>query len=189
MQYIARTCLPNASYEKQNMLLVWLQSDKKLKYIVLVYESELEDDLVGETSGYFQRMMRSILTGFRQVEECDDDFAAEQAQKLVDVSKFWFYPHVIARGKQQSHGVQRRMVLVDIFLEFFKLFFLLCCWYMRPSVRCGGYTWPVLTATSIWKSFLKYEWCPWNCILQFHGHHSYFRKDFQMLVAAKEGEI
>ena len=25
--------------------------------------------------------------------------------------------------------------------------------------------------------------------LQFHGHHSYFSKDFQMLVAAKEGKI
>ena len=25
--------------------------------------------------------------------------------------------------------------------------------------------------------------------LQFHGHHSYFRKDFQMLLAHKEGEI
>ena len=25
--------------------------------------------------------------------------------------------------------------------------------------------------------------------LQFHGHHSYFRKDFQMLLAHKKGEI
>ena len=25
--------------------------------------------------------------------------------------------------------------------------------------------------------------------LQFHGHHSYFRKDFQMLLAVKKGEI
>ena len=25
--------------------------------------------------------------------------------------------------------------------------------------------------------------------MQFHGHHSYFRKDFQMLVGAKEGEL
>ena len=24
--------------------------------------------------------------------------------------------------------------------------------------------------------------------LQFHGHHSYFRKDFQMLLANKKGE-
>ena len=25
--------------------------------------------------------------------------------------------------------------------------------------------------------------------LQFHGHHSYFRKDFQMMLAHKKGEI
>ena len=25
------------------------------------------------------------------------------------------------------------------------------------------------------------------CKLQFHGHHSYFRKDFQMLLTLKEG--
>ena len=28
-----------------------------------------------------------------------------------------------------------------------------------------------------------------NCSLQFHGHHSYSRIDFQMLLAVKEGEI
>ena len=28
-----------------------------------------------------------------------------------------------------------------------------------------------------------------NCKLQFPGHHSYFRKDFQMLLAVNEGEI
>ena len=50
---------------------------------------------------------------------------------------------------------------------------------MWPSARCGGYKWPVLTATRIWKSFLKYEWCPIK--LQF--------ADLHMLVAAKEGEI
>ena len=27
------------------------------------------------------------------------------------------------------------------------------------------------------------------CNLQFHGHHSNFRKDFQMLLAHKKGEI
>ena len=51
-----------------------------------VYDSELIDDLRSETSGYFCRMMYSLCTGFRQVEECDDDYADEQAQKLVDVS-------------------------------------------------------------------------------------------------------
>ena len=28
-----------------------------------------------------------------------------------------------------------------------------------------------------------------NIILQFHRHHSYFRKDFQMLLTVKEDEI
>ena len=26
-------------------------------------------------------------------------------------------------------------------------------------------------------------------VMQFHGHHSYFRSDIQMLLAVKEGEI
>ena len=56
-----------------------------------------------------------------------------------------------------------------------------------PSARCGNYISPFLCANSIWKSFLKYEWCPWNCKLEFHGHHSYFRKDFKMLLTFKEG--
>ena len=41
----------------------------------------------------------------------------------------------------------------------------------------------MLIANSICKSFLKYE------TFTFHEHHSYFRKDFQMLLAVKEGEI
>ena len=44
----------------------------------------------------------------------------------------------------------------------------------------------ILTAKTNLKSFLKYERCLRNCNLQFHRHHSYFRKD---LLAAKEGEI
>ena len=53
-------------------------------------------------------------------------------------------------------------------------FCLLCCCCIWPSTRCWGYTWPKLTVTaySIWKLFLKYKWCPWNCKLQFHGLHS-----------------
>ena len=74
-----------------------------------------------------------------------------------------------------------------IFWYFLDYYFLLCCCYMWPSARCGNYISPFLCANSIWKSFLKYEWCPWNCKLQFHGHHSYFRKDFQMLLTLKEG--
>ena len=38
-----------------------------------------------------------------------------------------------------GHGVQRRMMSVDNFFVFLRLLFLLCCCYMRPSVRCGGY--------------------------------------------------
>ena len=96
---------------------------------------------------------------------------------------------------------------MDIF--FFRIFQIIIFCFVGDIfdlVHDVGYTWLVLTvtATSIWKSFLKYEWCPWNCKLLFHGHqsyfrkdfqklqfhrhHSYFRKDFQMLVTAKEGE-
>ena len=28
-----------------------------------------------------------------------------------------------------------------------------------------------------------------NCKLQFHGHHSYFRNDFQMLIAVNIGYV
>ena len=27
------------------------------------------------------------------------------------------------------------------------------------------------------------------CSLQFHGHHSYFRKDFQIVLSVKGGEV
>ena len=92
--------------------------------------------------------------------------------------------------KRFDHGVQRRMISMDIFFSYFwDYYFLLFCCYMWPSARCGNYISPFLFATSIWKSFLKYEWCPWNCKLQFHGHHSYFRKDLQMLLTLKEGHM
>ena len=35
------------------------------------------------------------------------------------------------------------------------------------------------------KSLLKYENCPGNCILQFSGHRSYFRIDFQTMLSVK----
>ena len=53
---------------------------------ILVYDVEMIEDLKADTSGYFCRMLYSLCTGFRQVEECDDDYASEQAQKLIDVS-------------------------------------------------------------------------------------------------------
>ena len=51
----------------------------------------------------------------------------------------------------QYRGVQRRMVLV-INCYFFFLFDV-----VFDLAQYGGFTWPVLTANSIWKSFLKYE--------------------------------
>ena len=53
-----------------------------------------------------------------------------------------------------------------------------------------GYISPSLTANRIWTSLVKQKWCPWNCKLQFHGHHLDFRKkDFQMLLEVKKGHI
>lgn len=49
-----------------------------------LYDVEMIEDLKADTSGYFCRMLYSLCTGFRQVEECDDDYASEQAQKLID---------------------------------------------------------------------------------------------------------
>ena len=57
-----------------------------------------------------------------------------------------------------NHGVQRRMVLVDNFFRFFgiKSFCLIVatCDLVRDV---EDYISPSLAATSIWKSFLKYE--------------------------------
>ena len=50
-----------------------------------MYDVELIEDLQSDTSGYFARMLYSLCTAFRQVEDGDDDFAEEQAQKLIDV--------------------------------------------------------------------------------------------------------
>ena len=57
------------------------------------------------------------------------------------------------------HGVQRRMFSVDNFYVFLRLLF--------------------------FAVLLLYE----TCNLQFLGHHSYFKKDFQMLLTHKKGEI
>ena len=51
----------------------------------------------------------------------------------------------------------------------------------RPSVSSQApYHWAI--ALPMWKSCLKHEWCPENCILQFSGHHSYFSRDFKMML-------
>ena len=58
----------------------------------------------------------------------------------------------------QLQGLQRRMVLVVIFFSYFlNKIILLCGCYMGPGARCGSYTWPMVAANSMWKSFLKYE--------------------------------
>ena len=49
----------------------------------------------------------------------------------------------------------RRMVLVVNFFEFLKLFFLLCCCYILIFDLVHDVE--MLTANSVWKSFLKYE--------------------------------
>ena len=46
-----------------------------------------------------------------------------------------------------------------------------------------------LTANSIWISFMKYECFLGKCKLPVSRHHSYFKKDFQMLLAVNEGEM
>ena len=93
--------------------------------------------------------------------------------------------------KQYKHGVQRRMVLSGQFFRIFPnyYYFLLCCWYMRPSARCRGYTLPVLTAISIWKFFSEIWVMPVKLQFPVSRASLIFQKDFQMLVAAKENEI
>ena len=56
-----------------------------IHFFLTVYETELLEDLEGDTSGYFRRVLCSLVTAYRQVEDGDDDFAEQQAQKLIDV--------------------------------------------------------------------------------------------------------
>ena len=95
-------------------------------------------------------------------------------------------PSIIPTGLLQL--VQRRMVLVVNFFESYKSFSF-CFVAAILDIDLVHDVEAILSANSIWKSFLKYEYCRRNCKLQFHGHHSYFRKDFHMLLAVKEGEI
>lgn len=50
-----------------------------------MYDAELIDDLQGDTSGYFGRMLYSLASASRQESGADDDQASEEAQKLIDV--------------------------------------------------------------------------------------------------------
>ena len=76
-----------------------------------------------------------------------------------------------------------RIVLVVNFFELLKLnFFALLLLYV---------TWCMM-----WRLYMAYVSCKQHLEifsevsnLQFHGHHLYFRKDFQMLLAVKGGEL
>ena len=89
-----------------------------------------------------------------------------------------------------KHGVQHRMVLVDNFFRIFQI--IIFCFVadmcdLVHDVEAIHWLCYLLPASGnvFWNMSDAYE----TAILQFHGHHSYFRKHFQMLVAAKEGEI
>ena len=54
-----------------------------------VYEVEMEEDLASDTSGYFRRLMISLVSAGRQEDiyaNVDYDKAREDAQKFLDVS-------------------------------------------------------------------------------------------------------
>ena len=56
-----------------------------------VYDADLEEDLKSDTSGYFRRLMVSLVTAGRQEEdysEVDYDKAREDAQKFFDVISY-----------------------------------------------------------------------------------------------------
>ncbi|KAH3779428.1 annexin A13-like [Dreissena polymorpha] len=49
-----------------------------------MYDADLNDDIQGDTSGYFARMMYSVVTGARQESKADEHLAYEEAQKLIE---------------------------------------------------------------------------------------------------------
>ncbi|XP_045159545.1 annexin A13-like isoform X1 [Mercenaria mercenaria] len=49
-----------------------------------LYEADLVEDIQGDTSGYFGRMLYSLAQAGRQDCDSDDDLADEEAQKLID---------------------------------------------------------------------------------------------------------
>ncbi|XP_041357145.1 annexin A4-like [Gigantopelta aegis] len=52
------------------------------------FENELEEDLVGDTSGYFQRLMVSLCAGGRETSEwADEEKAAEDAKKFYEAGE------------------------------------------------------------------------------------------------------
>lgn len=57
-----------------------------MRTLSTVYDAELIDDLQGDTSGYFGRMLFSLASAARQETPGDEGLAVEEAQKLIDVS-------------------------------------------------------------------------------------------------------
>ena len=69
------------------------RNNDQIEAIKAAYEAEfernLEEDLMGETSGYFRRLLVSQCNGGRDEEgDVDFDLAMEDAQKIYDVSRF-----------------------------------------------------------------------------------------------------
>ena len=51
------------------------------------------------------------------------------------------------------------------------------------NIRCGECNLLWYASYIILIFWLKYVWCPENCELQFSGHHSYFRHNFNIMLA------
>lgn len=51
------------------------------------YECSLEDALMGDTGGYFGRLMRALVQGGRDTDDVDYTRVEEDAQKIFDVSQ------------------------------------------------------------------------------------------------------
>lgn len=62
------------------------------------FESDLEEDLKGDTSGYFGRLMISLVNaGREESEDVDYGLAAEDAQKIKAVTDILFYVRTVIR--------------------------------------------------------------------------------------------
>ena len=140
--------------------------------------------------GTAQKMARGLKFRILVVEGlyylCSQNKACRSASRVPQSWSGFLFSHRYAKSwfshnEGNITGCNLGWFQWSIFWYFWDYYFLLCCSYMWPSARCGGYVWPSLSVNSIWKSFLKYDWCPLNCKLYFHRHHLYFRKHFQIL--------
>ena len=55
------------------------------------YETDMEEDIKGDTSGYFQRLMSSLCQAARQECEPDDDVVEEDAENLIQVHIYFLF--------------------------------------------------------------------------------------------------